>query len=179
MDENKEFVRKLYKLVFPYSEDDYAVTREHCERILYQLKYNLCKNEMKALVVTIAAAMNMRPKEYETVSDLCNRMRNRVSEYCRTQNVKIGSPIRSPRITSLRSLALPTVQGTLPTLPVLPIVPGTLPTVTLPAVPESPRSLTRSPISTDPSRFIGSQEIPSIADLPPIPKSPIMMRSYH
>jgi hypothetical protein len=49
-------------------------------RLVYEeLDRNLCQNQMKMILVTIAIALNMNPRKEESANDLCNRLKDRLN----------------------------------------------------------------------------------------------------
>ena len=84
MQRNEEFVTELYNLMFPFSGAAYGLPRgtslqDAVSRIRSQLN-SLCTPNMKYAVVLIMAALKMEPTERESANDLCQRLRERLSE---------------------------------------------------------------------------------------------------
>ena len=94
MDE-KEFVKKIYAMVFPYSPR-LELTSESlvfkCQEVKRELRNNLCKREMKHVVVLIAKALDMDIKENDSVSNICSELIYRLEKICPRTNVSNPGP---------------------------------------------------------------------------------------
>ena len=79
-DENLTFVENAYPLIFPYSRGMGKLSHLEALNRMRSTLYNMCDERMLSTLTVLAVAMKLRANQDDTAEDLCDRIKNKLTQ---------------------------------------------------------------------------------------------------